>query len=140
MKAEVKSLEGAVVREIELPALRRVIAIAARVMGQPVPCVMGGDTTPILDDLLSTGTGYVICPAETDQPAFVEKSTTYPEVSVRINLDPNTIVHGSRESILQEVDRILALAAVRPNCLLGTGALPFETPPENVKIIKDYVA
>jgi len=126
--------------EVELPALRRVMALAEEVLGHPVPCVIGGDTEPILNDILSTGTSYVICPAETDQAAFVARSASHPDVKVRINLAPHTVAHGGRETILREVDRILALAASRPNCLLGTGALPYETPPENVKLIRDYVA
>lgn len=127
-------------RQVELPALTRAMQVAAGIIGHPVPCVIGGDTEPILDDILATGTGYVICPAETDQAAFVARSAKAPHVKVRINLDPHTIAHGNRATILREVDRILALAAARPNCLLGTGALPYETPPANVKLIRDYVA
>ena len=126
-------------REVELPALRRAMAIAASTVGHPVPCVIGGDTEPILDDILATGTGYVICPAETDQAAFVARSASHPHVKVRINLDPHTVAHGGRAAILREVGRILALAATRPNCLLGTGALPYETPPGNVKLIRDVL-
>jgi uroporphyrinogen decarboxylase len=31
-------------REIELPALKRMLAVAAECVGHPVPCIMGGDT------------------------------------------------------------------------------------------------
>ena len=39
-------------------------------MGHPVPCIIGGDTLPILDSILDTGTGYLICPQRTkaDRP------------------------------------------------------------------------
>lgn len=127
-------------REVELPALSRAMDVAASIIGHPVPCVIGGDTEPILDDILATGTGYVICPAETDQRAFLARSASRPHVKVRINLDPYTVAYGDRAVIRREVDRILTLAATRPNCLLGTGALPYETPPENVLFIRDYVA
>jgi len=126
--------------EVELPALRRAMALAEEILGHPVPCVIGGDTEPILADILATGTGYVICPAETDQAAFVARSAGHPHVKVRINLDPHTVAHGDEQTLAREIDRILALAATRPNCLLGTGALPYETPPANVKFIRDYVA
>ena len=133
-------LSPALFHAIELPALRRAMALAAQIVGHPVPCVIGGDTEPILDDILATGTGYVICPAETDQAAFLARSASHPHVKVRINLDPHTVARGSPEQLAAEIDRILALAATRPNCLLGTGALPYETPPENVLFIRDYVA
>jgi len=114
--------------------------IAEEIVNHPVPCVIGGDTTPILEDLLDTGTDYVVCPAETNQVDFIAKSIARPEVKVRINLDPNTVAYGTHEEIRREVDRLLRLAATRPNCLLGTGCLPYETPPENVEFIREHVA
>jgi uroporphyrinogen-III decarboxylase len=61
-------------------------------------------------------------------------------VQLRINLNPRTVAYGSRADILAEVDRILELADDRPNVLLGTGAVPYETPPENILLIRDYVS
>jgi len=127
-------------REIELPALKKTLTSVGKAVGHPVPCIIGGDTRPILRDILATGTGYVICPAETDQAAFMGIMEGFPNVKVRVNLDPLTVAQGSREQLAREIDRILALARGRPNVLLGTGALPYETPPENVLFIKSYVA
>ena len=129
-------------REIELPALKEAMERVGEAVGHSVPCIIGGDTEPILEEILSTGTGYVICPAqtETDQGAFMEKFGDRTDVKVRINLTPNTVAYGSEEEILKEVDRILKLANGRPNVLLGTGAVPYETPPENILLIKEYVS
>jgi uroporphyrinogen decarboxylase len=128
-------------REIELPALRRILDLAAAAVGHPVPCIMGGNTFPILDDILSTGTGFVVTNVETDQAAFVERvSRTHPHVRVRINMDPGVVACHEPGTIRREIDRILALAHGRPNCLLGTGCLPLETPPENIRLIKEYIA
>ncbi len=133
-------LSPAMFRSVELPALKRCIELAEAACGHTVPCIIGGDTTPILEDILGVGTGFVICPAETDQVAFLDKVRHCPEVAVRINLDPHTVAHGSKEAIARAVDRVLQIAQDRPNCLLGTGALPYETPPENVLFIRDYTA
>ena len=127
-------------REVELPALKETMERVEAAVGHPVPCIMGGDTELILDEILSTGTGYVICPAETDQNAFMAKIDHNTDVKVRINLDPNTVACGSKKAILAEVDRILKLADGRPNILLGTGAAPYETPSENILLIGDYVS
>jgi uroporphyrinogen decarboxylase len=129
-------------REIELPALKESMERVGKAVGHPVPCIMGGDTEKILDEILSTGTGYIICPAqtETDQAAFMEKFGDCTDVKVRINLTPNTVAYGSKETILAEIDRILKLAKGKPNVLLGTGAVPYETPPENILLIKEYVS
>jgi uroporphyrinogen decarboxylase len=127
-------------REVELPALKEAMTLVGEVAGHAVPCIIGGDTEPILNEILDTGTSYVICPAETDQAAFMAKISRQSKVQVRINLNPRTVAYGSRVDILAEVDRILALANGRPNVLLGTGAVPYETPPENILLIRDYVS
>ncbi len=117
---------------VELPALTSIVAQSGRILGHPIPCVMGGDTEPILDDILATGTGYVICPDETDQAAFMRRIWDRTDVRVRVNTSPRVLCLGTREDIRADVDRIAQLVAGRDNVCLGTGALPYETPPENV--------
>jgi uroporphyrinogen decarboxylase len=125
-------------RRVELPALRSTMERAAEILGHPVPCVMGGDTGPILDGILETGTGYVICPIETDQVAFMRKIWDRTEVRVRVNTSGEVMVRGTWDRIRAEVDRIVKLTSGRGNVCLGTGALPYETPPENVLKVKEY--
>ena len=128
-------------REVELPALRRILELAAASVGHPVPCIMGGNTYPILNELLSTGTSYLVSNVETNQPAFVETvARTHPHVKVRVNMNPVIVACADPARIYREIDRVLAFAGGRPNCLLGTGALPLETPPANIRLIKDYLA
>jgi uroporphyrinogen decarboxylase len=128
-------------REVELPALRRIMELAAASVGHPVPCIMGGNTYPILNELLSTGTSYLVSNVETNQPAFVESvGRTHPHVKVRVNMNPGIVACSDPERIYREIDRVLAFAGGQSNCLLGTGALPLETPPENIRLIKDYLA
>ena len=128
-------------RQVELPALKRAMAVAAECVGHPIPCIMGGNTLPVLQDLLSTGTNYLICSAETDQAPFVaEASRTHPHVKMRVNLDPRVVACSDAPRIYNAVDRILEIAAGRSNCVMGTGAMPFETPLENVRLINEYLA
>ena len=128
-------------RDVELPALKRIIKIAEETVGHPVPCIMGGDTYRILDDLLSTGTGFVVCNKETNQAAFIKQAlATHPHVKIRVNMESGTVACSDTERIYREIDRILEISKDHPNCLLGTGALPYETPPENVQLIRDYVS
>ncbi len=125
---------------VELPPLKQTIQRAAEVVGHPVPCVIGGDTTPILPGILATGTTYVICPAETDQAAFLDVMRGHPEVMVRVNMSPSITAGGTWEAIRAEVDRIVELVGDREMACLGTGALPYETPPKNIEMIAEYVA
>ncbi len=126
---------------VELPALTRALEITKGITGLASPCILGGDTVKVLDDLLSTGTNYVVCNVETDQQRFVDRlCATHPHVAVRINMDPRIVACSDWDAIRTEVDRILAIAAGRPNCLMGTGCLPLETPPENIHRIREYLA
>ena len=126
-------------RDIEFPALTATMRRVGETVGHAVPCIIGGDTEPILEDMLRTGTNYVICPAETNQPKFMAHLEDRDDVAVRVNLDPLTVARGPVTRIRAEVDRIVRLARGRSNVLLGTGALPYETPPEHVLAIKRYV-
>lgn len=127
--------------EIELPALKRILSVAADCLGHPVPCIMGGNTYPIVNDLLSTGTRFLVCNVETDQAAFVERVTAAdPEVKVRVNLDAGVVACSDPERIYRGVDRVLEIVKGRPNCLMGTGAMPLETPVENICLIREYIA
>jgi uroporphyrinogen decarboxylase len=123
-------------RTVELPALRSIIHRTSQVVGHPVPCVIGGDTTPIIEAILETGTGQVVCPIETDQQAFLRKIWDRTDVRVRVNTSAEVMVRGTHDELRAEFDRIVRLTAGRNNVCLGTGALPYETPPENVLRLK----
>jgi uroporphyrinogen decarboxylase len=126
--------------EVELPALKRILALAAEAVGHPVPCIMGGNTYPILQDILATGTNYLVCNVETNQMAFVnDVIRMYPHVRIRVNLDPAVVACHEPKLLYRGIDRVLEIADGRPQCVMGTGALPFETPPENMRLIRDYL-
>lgn len=125
-------LSPAQFREIELPALKLAMQEVSAIAGVRVPCIIGGDTSPIVDDLVSTGTDFLICPAETNRDAFLDAMSAYPDVRVRVNLNPALYTSGTIEQMQVAVDEVVKLAATRPNLLLGTGAIPYETPHENI--------
>lgn len=126
-------------RDVELGALIQIMKETSAVVGHPVPCIMGGDTLPILDYILDTGTGYVCCPAKTNQRKFMEKMRAYPDVIVRINMNPGGITSKNFDEVQKEVDRVLALAENREKVCIGTGCLPFEADPDVVLKTKEYV-
>lgn len=126
-------------RLVELPALKEIMGRIAAVVGHPIPCIIGGNTSPIVETMLETGTGYLVCPFETDQAAFLQKVWDRTDVRIRVNADLRIIAQGSWDEIRREADRVMALVRGRPNVCLGTGALAYETPPENVRKLIDYV-
>jgi uroporphyrinogen decarboxylase len=126
-------------REIEVPAVRPLLDQLAAIVGHGVAFIIGGNTVSILDAILEMGCGYVVCPMETNQEAFMAKMAARPEVMVRVNMDHRIVAGPSWDAIRREADRAVALARTREKACIGTGALPYETPPENVLKLKDYV-
>ncbi len=57
----------------------------------------------------------------------------------RVNMDVEVIARGPWERIRADADRVIGLVRGRPNVCLGTGALPYETPPEYVLRLREYV-
>lgn len=127
-------------RRIEFPVLKDLMARMGQIVGHPIPCIIGGNTEPIVDIMLETGTGYLVCPFETGQRAFMRKVWNRTDVRVRINADMRIVSRGTRGEIAAEADRLLDIVRDRPNVCLGTGALPYETPPENVRYLMEYAA
>lgn len=125
--------------DIALPPLQSIIQQAEAIVKHPVPCIIGGDTAPILDAIMETGTGYVICPSETNQEIFMTQMEKYPEVMVRINMDPRILSEGELSAVLKEADRVIALAKNRKKACIGTGVLPYESDPELVLAVKAYI-
>jgi uroporphyrinogen decarboxylase len=126
-------------KKIEFNALKETMEKTAAVVGHPVPCIMGGDTAPILDSILQTGTGYVCCPAGTDQKLFMDIMSKRPDVMVRINMDPRPMTSKNFPDVEKEVDRVFELANNREKVCIGTGCLPFETDPQAVLNTKEYI-
>ena len=124
-------------RDVELPAIKAIMEQTANIVGHAVPCVIGGDTEPILDSLLETDTGYLINPIETDQKAFMAKIWDRTDIRVRVNASPLIMAQGTRDELRTEVERIAKIAAGRENTCFGTSALPYETPPENVDYVQE---
>jgi uroporphyrinogen-III decarboxylase len=127
-------------RDLEVPAVRPLLDEMARAVGHAVSFVIGGNTVPILDALMEMGCGYVVCPMETNQPLFMERMAAHPEVMVRVNMDHRIVAGTSWDAIRAEADRVVALARRREKSCVGTGALPYETPPQNVLRLKEYLS
>jgi len=127
-------------RDVVLLPLRSVMTGAAIILGHPIPCIIGGDTLSLIPHMLETGTDFLICPAETDRVAFLKAMEARPDVKVRVNLSPSVYTQGSRAQIAAEVDAVVALAAGRPNVLLGTGCIPYETDPDSILFLRECAA
>jgi uroporphyrinogen decarboxylase len=124
---------------IELPALTRLMHGYAAAAGKAGTLVIGGNTLGILDAIVQTGAGSVICPSETDQRAFMDRMRGYPEIFVRINMQPGVFAGRDAGGALAEADRALAIARGKENVCIGTGVLPYDADPATVLQIQTYI-
>jgi uroporphyrinogen-III decarboxylase len=125
--------------KIVRPVLKELLQNIKSLTKEPAALIIGGDTFPILDSILDTGAEYLICPFETDQPAFFKKLSLHPGVYVRVNVNPKIIAKGVWKDIEAEISRVVHISKGRDKVCIGTGALPYETDPENVVKMIDWI-
>ena len=127
-------------KEEVYPAFCEMMSACRNLMHESPPLILGGDTAGILDDLLKTGTEYVICPAETDREAFMETARNYPSVTVRLNTPARLFASDDREALRSAVESLGKIARGRPNTVLGSGVLPYDADPSMVKFAQEVAA
>jgi uroporphyrinogen-III decarboxylase len=127
-------------KSVVLPALREMIAGARKLTNESPPLILGGNTAGVLEDLLSTGTEYVICPAETDREAFMEVMKKYPSVTVRLNTPARLFASDDREALRVALKYLAKLAGGRPATVLGSGVLPYDADPSMVRFAQEVAA
>jgi hypothetical protein len=124
--------------QAEVPALACIGEVHRRVTGRGVAMILGGNTVPVLEDLIGVGAGSIICPAEADGEAFFEKMRPHPEIAVRINMRPGVFASSIDEAIA-EAARAVALASKKQNVCIGSGVLPYDAKPDIVLGIQSYI-
>jgi uroporphyrinogen decarboxylase len=124
-------------KEIVLPATSSVISYFRRDLGIPlVPYIMGGNTEPLFDLILATGSNNILCDFTADLAVFVDRLAGR-RVLLRANIDPRFLLAASPGEIMARTREVLAVGRRHPGFLLGTGILPYDIPPEKVVAVRD---
>ncbi len=100
-----------------------------------IPLVIGGDTTPILEDLIATGATQLLCDFEGDRSAFMAAGQTH-NIPFRVNVDPRLLHLGPVEEIQTFTMDILSQCWDHPGFILGTGVAAYDCPPEHIKAVR----
>lgn len=137
-------------RDLVMPALRvyreglrGIIPSGSSAPAAP-SLIMGGDTALVLEYLVSLDPGFLICPAETDQRAFMEAMRGKPGIGVRLNMNVSALMDPDERLAMKEAERVASVAletAVtgRP-VLVGTGVLPVDADPARILRLADLVS
>ena len=127
-------------KDLVLPSLCEMMTGIRKLTGEAPPLILGGNTTCILEDLLTTGTEYVICPAETDREAFMEIMKKHPQVTVRMNTPARLFASTDRGTLRADLEYMTKVASGRPATVLGSGVLPYDADPAMVRFAQEVAA
>jgi uroporphyrinogen decarboxylase len=132
-------LPPALFSEIEAPALGRLFDVCRAAGGPPPACILGGDALPIFPALAALSPGFLICPSETDQAAFVKVAEAFPDIAVRINMPVAALLESDWEKTAPVADAAMALARRLSLGSVGTGVVPFDANPDLLIRLRNYV-
>jgi uroporphyrinogen decarboxylase len=135
-KASPGAASPRVFREFVLPVYRELVMPALAAAGaKHVPLIVGGNTTPILEDLLLTGAGQLLCDAGSDLEVF-KKRCREERRPFRVSVDARLVHRGRPDEVKAEALRLLRVVQGQPGLLFGCGVVAYDTPTENVLALR----
>ena len=128
----------AMYREWALPYETELFA-HMKALGFPAcPLVIGGDTRGIVDDMLTSGATTLLSDYNTPLGLYVQKAREK-GLPVRANIDPKLILSGDWPQIAARIQEIRTAAREYPKLIIGSGVVPYDTPPENLLRVKEMI-
>jgi len=136
-KASPAAASPRVFREFVLPVYRDLVVPALREAGaRTVPLIVGGDTTAILEELLATGAGQLLCDAGSDLARFGRRCREERR-ALRASIDARLVHRGTPEEIRGVAGRLLMATAGQPGLLFGCGVVAYDCDPANVLALRE---
>jgi uroporphyrinogen decarboxylase len=124
-------LVAPVYREIVMPGLKQAGA-------WHIPLIIGGDTTSVLDSLVTSGATQLLCDFCADLSVFLTRCAGS-RLPVRANVDPRLVAGGGEGEIRSAALRILAEGASYPGFLFGCGVVPYDCDPGRLLHLKQIL-
>jgi len=126
-----------VFREFVLPVYRdHVIPGLRRAGARTLPLIIGGDTTMILEDLIATGAGQLLCDAGADPGPFLKRCAEERR-ALRVSVDARLVHAGPPDRIRDEARGLLRRTAGRPGILFGCGVVAYDCDPRHVIALRE---
>jgi uroporphyrinogen decarboxylase len=124
-------------QEIVAPVYKRILMPELKKSGaKNIPLIIGGDTTPILDAIISTGATQILCDFEGDIELFKAKALKH-RLPMRVNVDPRLLHLGPASKIQDFAMNILHKCWDHPGFILGTGVAAYDCPPEHIDAVRE---
>ena len=125
-----------VFRNLALPVYRDYVLPELKAAGgRFLPLIIGGNTTPIIDDLLATGATQFLSDHPANLAKWCEKALAA-SVPVRANVDALLVNRGPVAAIRRQAVEILKKFHAHPGFLLGCGVLAYDGQPAHIHAIR----
>ena len=122
-------------RELVLPHVKRLVAQLRAAGATFVEYVVGGNTTPNIDNLIETSCDILLCDFSADIDAYLTKLDGTSRL-VRWNINPIVIERDSFEEMQKHVFQVINKAKDHARLLIGTGVLSYATDPKRIQEIR----
>ncbi len=123
-------------RDLVLQPTRRMIEHFHALGQKHVPLIIGGNTTKILDSYIETGANNILCDFSNDVSKFLIDCAKNRR-AFRRNIDPTDFLVAEPSDLHRRAVTGLEESRGYPGYILGTGVVPYGTPTENLKAIRD---
>lgn len=136
-KASPAAASPRIFREFVMPVYRDIVVPGLGAAGaRQTPLIIGGNTTPVLEDLLRTGASQLLCDAGSDLGLF-RKRCREERRALRANVDARLVHRGTPDEIRAEGLRILNAAGSGSGFLFGCGVVAYDCDPANLLALRE---
>jgi uroporphyrinogen decarboxylase len=131
-------LSPALYRSWALPSERELLAHLRRCGQAHTALISGGDTVPILEDLLGSGVSLLVADFAADLARFKPRAAASGVVT-RGNVDPKLLESGPVAALREAAARVLEVGKAGGYFVFGTGIVPYGTPPAHLDAVRAIV-
>ena len=108
-------------------------------MGQKnVALISGGNTTDILDDMVTTGTSLLLADSECDRQ-YYKKVCAENNILMRASIASKIVEDGNEDEMRIAATEVINDCRDYSGFIFGCGSVSYDTPPENVIKLKEIV-
>lgn len=103
-----------------------------------VPLIIGGDTSFIVDDIISTGTDLLVSDYNTNASEYIKKAEKK-GIIVRANIDPKRIKRGQEAYLTTRTRDLIKTGRHYEKFVIGTGVVPYDASANELMLIKNVI-
>ncbi len=131
-------LSPAMYHQAILPLHKKIMSLLADLGQTDRPLIIGGQTTPIVSDLVNSGATMIICDFTENANAFAAALGSDTTIQVRRNVNPQ-ILFGDDDKLLNSARQLAADLALFPRPIAGTGILSYDSNPLKLQVFHDLL-